>query len=1330
MALSDTRAFLEELVLRYDPAADITEGARATTELIEPILERVGVDPFDEDIEVFVRERVRKAFPDIAITEADDLTDVLIDPIRVLFEPLVREVKLVKLRSSLRNISSLSDDEVDALMGNFFSVRVSGGFAVGVVRAYFSTPQTISLTQTQPATTRSGLRFFPTRPQQITADQMLLNIEGSEYYFDINYTAENRGSEYNVEPNEVVSVSNLPSSTRVRNIRRFRGGVARETSADFSARTQRSLSDKTLTVQRGISSTLYENFPVLRQLLVAGFRDPEMSRDVIQGGSLGAIPADDTLGSFYGVGGVSDDLDADGTSPVLFASTGNFVARLGSVGSSPTNWYVTLTYTDPSTTALVVVDAQVLSVLAADRVRTDHEIPLTVSQVIWALREKRLTISGIPGGITLPDTAAGTLEIRTDQVHIGGKTDVYVAGETEQGTAVIDSLTDAAPISRGLNAQTLGSALVQLNDIVNIADVSPGMSLVLEEGSDAGAYLILAVTLSMPPAVLLDTVMTGTQGNLSFRIIDEIDVELTDPKAIKLDGADLITSAGSAVVQTASATNFLDANVQAGDILEVTDTLGGGEFTVESVSATTLTVSPVLPRTIAAAPYSVFSRSQAVQSPVVRVRSIELLDSSNSPTGTVIPYRDPVLAISRGFQNEGSGFPFDNLVISGLVSQPEPGLGFALTTGNTLTFDVYDPAKLWDAPVTALTRAIVGAGPLSAASVVAEINGDPLFTAAGVRATVVSYASADYVGFVSEQLVFATGGSGYTALFGGAVPVSPRSNADVTPYDAVDTFFSSKIGPRDVLEFIAGNNAGRVGRVLTAPLNYAGRITLGIGPLGPEGSSRLYDNYPLRPGVGERARAGRASVGSARVFFTAPTSADFDYRTTRLSTLSNSTTLIYAPDPENTRTLLPAYPRTDLVSSGTINAAINQLVDSSQDFLLERVLPGDVLQILYAPIIGSVVLPSVGNVVVAGLSLVLRLDADPYITITFPFDMPRQQVADYINTRVDLDIASINGTGNLVLKGSRRIEIDSAASSSTIGTFGISTFNTDHPDRGEYVIVTISGPSALSVSTATPMFSGLSTPDTYYRVFRYTQRVCSTEMNLNLDSSGFYYADIQMVSVAPGDIYNIASDVNMGVTGHRADGYKLTTDNQATSFSRAEVLRAKISPSILLVGSSDSPREYVQLAQQNVQVSYERSQLVDDIQSFCDSDFQRVVCEEILVRHLTPHYVSMNWVYVGGASEPEAVRVVTELLDSLEPDVEFEVGDVVDEIRKRGATSVYTPDTSTSTGRVAPFFVLVYHDVDRQQRGLIVRDYVNTVRTQRFIADSIVLRRLSPGGIR
>lgn len=1330
MALSDTRAFLEELVLRYDPSADVTEGARAQTELIEPILERVGIDPFDEDIEVFVRERVRTAFPDLAITEADDLTDVLIDPIRVLFEPLVREVKLVKLRSSLRNISSLSDDEVDALMGNFFSSRISGGFAVGVVRAYFSTPQTISVTQTQPATTRSGLRFFATRPQQITADQMLLNIDGSEYYFDINYTAENRGSEYNVEANEIVSIANLPSSTRVRNIRRFRGGTARESSADFSARTQRSLSDKTLTVERGVTSTLYENFPALRQLLVVGFRDAEMTRDIIKGGSLGPVPADDTLGAYYGFGSVSDDLDADGTSPILLAPTGNFVARVGAAGTTPPNWYVTLTYLDPSSGALVVVDAQILNVLAADRVRTDHEMPLLTSSVIWALREKKLTITDIPGGITLPDTAASTLEIRSDEVHIGGKTDVYVAGETEQGTAVITSLTDASPISRGFSAETQGSVagqedVVLLNDITNIGDVTAGMSLVLEEGTDAGAYLIIEV-LTAPNRVRLDASMTGTQSDLSFRVIDDIDVELTDPKALRVDGADLITSAGSDTVQTASATNFIDVNVQVGDILEVTDPLGGGEFTVQEVGATSLVVTPVLPRTIAAAPYQVYARSEAVNTPVVRVRSLELLDSSGAPTGTTIPYRDPVLTLSQGFQNEGSGFPFDNFVAAGLVRKEPPG-GYAVAPGDTLEFTLYDPDRRWDTlSGVVVTHTVVGAGPLSAAALAAEINANPTLTSQGLRATVLSALGSAWLGFVCERLVIASGGTGYTAVFGTLLPADPpRSNADVIPLFSDDTFVGSKIGPRDVIEFITGNNAGSVARVLTTPSpSNDGRITVGRGPLGPEGTSSLYNNLPLRPDVGGRARVGRASVGSVRVFFPSPTSAEFDYLTTRFSAVADSSILVYGPDPENTRTLLPAYPRTDLIGTGLANGPASTLQDTTQNFLLDRIQPGDVLQLLYQPILGSVLLPPV--VTVVGQTLVLRLDTDPYITITFPFDMPRQEVADYINTRVGAEIASISGTGRLTLQGSRKIQIDDSVSTS-LPTFGITTFTSDHPDKGEYIITVVS-PDTLTVSLLTPMSS--VTKDSYYRIFRYVQRVSSTEMNSNLDASGLYYADVETVSAAPGDIYNLTAGVSLGTVNHRADGYRLTTDNEATSFSRAEVLRARISPSILLVGSSDSPREYVQLAQQNVQVEYDRSQLTDDIQSFCDSDFQRVVCEEILARHLTPHYVSLNWAYVSGASEPEMVRAVSELLDALEPDVEFEVGDVVDTLRKRGATSVYTPDTSVSSGRVAPFFVLVYHDVDRQVRAQIVRDYVDTVRTQRFIADTITLRRVSPGGIR
>lgn len=1347
MSQAETQAFLEELVKKYDPDADVSAGSRAQSELIEPILQRIGIDPFDEDIGVFIRTRVAQAFPDRDVTEVDDFADLLINPAQVLMTPLVREIKLVQLRRSLRNISSLSDDEVDALMGNFFSARIAGGFSVGVVRAYFSSPQSISVTQTQAATTRSGLRFYPTRPQAITADQMRLNIDGSEYYFDINYTAENRGDEYNVERNEIVSIANLPTATRVRNLRRFDLGTARETSAEFAARTQASHGDKTLTVERGIIATVKESFPSVRQLFVIGYRDPEMQRDIIQGGGVGEVPADDTFGSFFGTATAIDDLDGDGTTAIFDGgASANFVSRLGSVGSRPAGWTVSFTYTyddpDPGIPAVLrVLDVDILEVVSGTRLRVDHEVPLVgVTGFTWALRERRLTISSIPGGITLPDTADGELRVPPDTVHIGGKTDVYVAGGVEQATAAITSLADENPIAKGFNAQTQGSVagqedIVLLNDIADISLVEQGMSLILEEGADADSYQIIEV-LTGPSRVRLSVDMTGTQANLSFRVTDELDVNLTDPRSPKVEGADLITSAGSGTVTTSSATNFIDANVQRGDTLEVIDEFGGGEFQIESVSALTLTVTPELPRTIPGAPYYIFRRSQAVQTPVMRVSALELLDSSSAPTGTTIPYRDPVLAVSRGFQNEGAGYPFDNIVIAGLVAGGssdagvDPSVGFVGLGGLTVNLETYNPDEIWMGPEASPPTITFSAGPnILASTAVSEINANTSFQNKGIRAVLLTFRSRQYVGLVSERHVRVTGGTGVSAFFGG-FPLG-KSNSDLRSMDPTDTLNISKIERSDLVEFLTGNNAGLTARVIEVPRSDVlgdGAVVLGSGPVGPEGTSRLYNNVSLRPDVGARARAGRPSVGSVRAYFLGPTSAEFDFAVTRAIVDANGTELKYLPDPENTRTLLPAYPRTDLLTEGqTSGTTVFQ--DTTQDFLLQRVRPGDVLEVRYQPIAGANVLASPGDVAVSGLVLSLRLDSSPYASITFPFNMPRQDVVDYINEQFGEDLAELSGTGTLLLRSSKRIEIDSVASSAAMTLFGITVFDSDHQEKGEYVIVTVSA-TTLGVSTATPFSGGPAVSDTYYRIKRYVQRISSTEMNQNLDVTGLYYADVEMVSAGPGDLYNLATGTEMRIEGHRADGYRLSTDEDTLSFSRAEVLRAKISPSILLVGSSDSPTEYVQLSQQNVQVSYERSSLADDIQSFVDSDYQRVVCSETLVRHLLPHYVSLSWVYAGGASEAAMTKKITDFLDIIEPDEEFEVSDLTTLMRQSGgATSVYALDTASPSGRSAPLFVIVYHDLDRSVKALVVRDFVKTTRMQRFLPGSIVLRRVSPGGI-
>lgn len=1314
MALSDIREFLADLLTAFDPGFDLSEGSRVQTELVEPIVARIGGDPFDEDIELFIRTRLSQARPELAISEVDELTDLLIDPMRILLEPITREIQLVKLRSSLNNLASLSDDEVDALMGNFFEARRAGGYAVGAVRAYFAAPQHVNVTLVNIAQSRGGNRYLVTRPQQITAEQMLLNVEGAEYYFDINYVGELRGDEYNIDRGEIISVSNLPSATRVTNPRRFTGGVARESNAAYVARVQQGSSDKTLTTAPGITSVLTDNFPTLRQLFEVGYGDPEMKRDVLQGGSLGAIPEDDDLGEFYGAGQPVDDLDADSTSSILEASTGNFVTRLGAAGTVPEGWYVTLTYVAGS---LQARDVAVLEVISDTRIRIAFELPLSlaVGAVTWMLRRKVLTIASIPGGVTLPDTPNGEIVLPSDSVHIGGKTDIFIAGEVEAASAAISGLTDERPLARGFNAQTNGDDVVLLLDVDSdlFALVRPGMSLVLTEGADVGAYRIVQVAPDMgPPNVRVDAYMSGSQADLTWKVVDEIDVDLIDPKDVLVEGSDLITSAGSQIVITASGTNFTSAGVRPGDVLFVDNADYGGDFTVLEATATHLAVDPPTPRALGAVHYTVSRRSEGVQRPVLRVAGLELLDSSGAPNGTVIPYRDPVLCASKGFQNEGSGFVFEGPAALGLVSRDldeSPSL-----SGLFFSWAVRDPQRAWAAPTAAGTHTF-GPGTVSAAA--ATLNADPGLSAAGVRAVAMMYAGRWVLGLTSSKLVSVTGGDALSEL-GWEVG---SSNTQIKGTTTSLSFLKVRRG--DLIECVGGHNAGRGVRVIAEP-SVGDRVTVGTGPLGPPGTTALYDNAVLNPDPGARIRVARPSVGSVRCYFLQPTSVSFEYATTRMQVVLNGQQRVFQPDPENTRTLLPPPPLTLLPAMATVTA--NQLVDETADFLGYGVQPGDLLDVLYVPIVGTSALAEPDNIAVGGKTLFVRLDNDPVIQIAFPYDMPRDDVVDYINSGVGSQIASLD-SGSLVLKSSRHIEL--GPGSTALSDLFLEMLTNDHPRRGIFVIQTVAG-DTLSVASATPIPGSEPVGNTHYRIRRHLQRVSSTEMNLNLDSSGLYYADVEAVSVLPGDYNNIGIDVELEITGYRSDGYRLIVQQPELSFSRAEDLRAEVSRSLLLVGASDNPLDYVQLNLQNVQVSYERSQLTDDVQSFCSSRYRRVICEDILVRHLFPHYVSLNWRYSGGVAEPEMTRAIIDFLYSVQAGQDLEVGQVRDTMKGKSATSVFQPDATASTGRAAPMLLIVRHDEQRRVRASLVRDTVATVRMATYLPDALLLKRLSSAGLR
>lgn len=1348
MAASDLRTYVEQLLRRFNPDVDLSAGSPAQTELIDPLIDRIGPDPFDLDLAVFIQARVKQSFPDLAISEVDDLTDTLIGPMQVLLEPIVREIKLAKVRSDLRNYERMADDEADALLANFFESRQVGGFATGQIRIYYASAQAAYFTQTNIAVSKGGLRFLPTVPQQITADEMFFNRDGSEYYVDINYIAEARGDEYNLDVDQIVSISNLPSATRSKNLRRFRNGVVRETTAQFVARSQQSVSDKTLTVERGIARTLGEAFPSMRRLFVVGYKDPEMQRDLITGGAFGAIREADAYGVYYGSGWTDDDLIGTVTTRVVEVTGAALVSRLGPVGSDPEAWYLTLVYQDPDTTAQVALDTRIVEILSDTSARVDTDLPYRSSIVstVWMLRKKEITLSDMPGGIVLPTSADGTtLEISPDSVHVGGRTDVYVAGATETATASITRLTDEMPLAQGVSAETDTTAdpsLIKLWDItlpeqLVLLATPAELSLVLESGVDSGAYPILNMTYGIPFIVRVGIDTTGNQNNLRWRITDEIDLNLVEPKSVRITGADLVLAAGNQYVSAVSGTNWVDADVRPGDTVRVLDTEVGAfstDYQVAEVSPTTLKVAPTPVRTFSSIGYTIFTPSNGVQTPVVRVKSMELADTAGAGSGTQIPYRDPVLAVSNSFQNEGQGYAYEGPAVLGLVTGGVASSGGTFAVGSlTMQWRIAEATSAWnyiDSGTITFT-----AGAKSPAALAAEIMASSLATY--VRTRIDTVGAYTYVGIISKFHVVVNGGTGLAALGWGA----GYSNAAVRAFGSPRLWLYSKIGRGDMIEPLGTRNTGRVGRVvamgpayvdLSTATNDIG-LSAGYGPVGPlEPSTLLSMHSPTiyTPEIGETVRIGRPAVGSARVYFLGPTSAEVDSANAVFTTRGLAADYVFMPDPENKRQLLPYVTQTTLPgTTATTGAGTRVLTDPDATFVVNKIKSGDILEILYNTIRGSVALPGSGNVTISGLTLSVQLDGAPAVSITFPYDMTRQQVLDYINAQLAVDIATVDGTGRLLLDANTPLVLDPGASTS-LATFGITTYTNTHPDAGIYVI-SIVGDTTLEIANRMSTFVGDALNlSCRYTVYRHMQRISSTEMNSNTDASGLYYMDVQLVSTAPGDSYNIGASVELAVTGHRSDGYRVTTDNSTLSYSRAEILRAEISPSMIVVGSLDSPTEAIQLSQKDILVTYDRSPVVDEIQSYCDSTFNRVVVEDMLIRHLFPNYVSANFYYVGGGGEAEMRRGVNRLLEEVEPGDELELTDVVRAFTRQGAVSVYTVDAAAASGRSAPTLVIVYHQADRTVSAQLVRDQVSTTRTRRFIPDAISLRRVSTSGIR
>lgn len=1365
MAIRDLEAFLRQRATDFDPSLDVSPGSPYDAKVIQPLIRRNGIDPFTVDLLTFATTRLKQLFPKLATDDGDNITDLLIKPVTLLWDPVVRENTRVRRGLSFADPTTLTLEEADALGGNFFIPRRRGQLSKGPARIFFATPQNVTITQNNFVNSRGGLVFFPSEIQSIRSQEMLLNVDADGlYYFDINVIASAPGAQYNIGPNELTSIANLPAAVRVTNSRRYRFGEEEETAVQYTGRLQSSLGEKSMNTLRGIAAKVLDAFPEVQRLNVVGFGDPEMQRDIIRGGGLGAPIAG-------GVGGVVlADTEGKAFSRRFFTPEVDFQTL---VGLSETELVLTILnpggVNDPFGTTEVVRDLDVRAVVDTGVLDLEDQVLILGAVTLpWTLRRKELTLSKIPGGILFPDGSNGTVTIPDDEVHVGGSHDIHVrTTDFDDATLTLQSVNDDDPLLRGIDVEAIvvSPGQLRLKDFVLdtnyvVGDAThtalqdagaEGYSLQVQEGPNAGTFRVvsvLQVSGSAPVVTLAEDITLVEATGRRWRLFDAINVDLVEPKETKISDSDLITTQGSDIVSTLSGTDFDAFGVAKGDTLRILEGPEKGDFELveDPISPTfnTLKIDRPFPRTLGATKYTIFRpNDQVIQRPLVRIRSIELLDSSSQPQGSFIPYAKPIDIQSRAFQNPARGVKHDfKNARTGLVSIEAVGGVFpGIISAQTLTI-----TQLSAVP-TSVVAVFSTTGP-TIASVIATLNA-AIFTLTGSPQAAFSI-TGTRIGVRptgTTGVIAITDGTARVGLFGNT---EFRTTADIR-VDSVETLGGwSFLDPEidevtglDVVQVVDGVNAA----FYPGPFLLDPDVTATYPSAAKSKALVLSDSLTsllagartdlLAPEDNRRVKVGARSLGSARVFFLEPTT--FEANPDTVFELDTGETGIakFYPDPTLNYQQIPPLPDGTIPIDGSSPDSSSTFTSVTQEFILSGIKPGDELVIENFPVSGTLALPDPVPALV-GTTFVFSVDGGPDRTLTFirddislnPDEVSRNGVANQINAKAGVTIATIDGSDRLRFFTELPLVIrrTGTALPTILGNilghtptqaFTVEDVSNASPHAGTYEIAAVPTATTLTIVGTFPVVAEYASPITSqtFRVQRSgVQRISTTQMAENEAEAGLFYFDVELVSEGAGDFWNIAAGEQLTATGFKSDGYFLTTDDPNLTFSDVEQVKLVISRTILEQGVDDDPQNATQVTGQNLLIRYDRSTTVTNVQNFAQSDFERAVSANPLARHLIPHFVRFDATYFGGSEESVVVPDVEKLIRELFPIDTLDASAIQKAITDRGASKVTNPLT----------LLALVHYVDRTIYAQRSQDSLSTGRLAAFVPDLLnIVRKVS-----
>lgn len=250
------------------------------------------------DAENFLEQYLTDAIPTGDFSKGTALRDLTVAALAAVYAYLKKENAIVKNLQSLQTVENAVDegdtealdDAVTAILSNWFISRKAGAKARGTILCRVSDLTDVFI--------RTSVKFYKTTSLSFVVDSSdtyfvakedlipVINSDGdiTEYQFSVPVVATGTGEAYNISPGLFVGFDSFnPFVTLVENLDKFTGGKGIETTSEILARAPTAISVRNLINEKSIQAVLGEQFPELKKIVVTGFGDTEMKRDVLTG---------------------------------------------------------------------------------------------------------------------------------------------------------------------------------------------------------------------------------------------------------------------------------------------------------------------------------------------------------------------------------------------------------------------------------------------------------------------------------------------------------------------------------------------------------------------------------------------------------------------------------------------------------------------------------------------------------------------------------------------------------------------------------------------------------------------------------------------------------------------------------------------------------------------------------------------------------------------------------------------------------------------------------------------------------------------------------------